>query len=119
MLVRGNLYPIARTAKASKQEKKEVVFINSYYGKVDSDGLYSETSTVSCWVPAAVADILRTGMKLDGLLDIMGEIIMLREFMVNGKTYIVSDKGQAELKPEEPLPFSEPETGKKGSINRV
>lgn len=119
MLVRGNLYPIARTPKASKQDKKEVVFINSYYGKIDSAGLYNETKTVSCWVPTAVADVLRAGMKLDGLMDIMGEIIMLREFVVNNKTYVVNDKGQAELKSEEPLPFGDSEPSKKGSINRV
>ena len=119
MLVRGNLYPIARNAKASKQGKKEVVFINSYYGKVDGDGLYNEPSVVSCWAPESVANILKTGMKIDGLMDIMGEIIMLREFELNGKTYVVSDKGQAELKPEEPLPFGEPEGSKKGGINRV
>lgn len=113
MLVRANIFPVARSPKATKKGSKEVTFINSYYGKKDDDGLFSETKTVSCWMPQSAADVLKANMKVDALLDIMGEIIMLREFTVAGKLYTVNDNGQADLS-------GEPEDEKpKGHIGRV
>ena len=100
MLVRGNLYPIARGQK-SKSGKMPVTFINSYYGARDKDGLFVETTAVDCWASAEVAMNFKFGEKVDGLLDINGEITMLKEFSVGGKTYSVSDKGLAELSEDE------------------
>ncbi len=100
MLVRTNLYPVARGQK-SKSDKMPVTFISSYYGARDKDGLFMETTAVDCWVDVKVATVFKFGEKIDGLLDVNGEIMLLKEFVVDGKTYAVSDKGLAKLSEDE------------------
>ena len=109
MLVVGKLWPIAR-GRESKSGKMPVTFIVSHFGARDKDGLFLETTAVDCWVPSETATTFKFGVNVDGLLDINGDMVMLKEFSVGGKTYTVSDKGLAEL--------SENEYGK-GEIKKV
>lgn len=115
MLSRTNLYPIARSA-ASKTGKTQVVFIASYYETKDADGLFTEPSTINCWMPAEIGSVLKSGTPVDGLININGDFIGLREFNLNGKTYKVTKTDDSNV-PTVELPFEEPATT--GSIKKA
>lgn len=103
MLVRTNLYPVARGA-AGKSGKQPVTFIASYYGKKDSDGLHTETQAVDCWIPQNVASVLKANSVIDGLLNINGDFLSLKSFVLDGKTYTIGNNKEAEATDEE-APF--------------
>lgn len=101
MVVRTNLYPVARGAASKKSGKRPVTFIASYYGIKDKDGFFVETTAVDCWLPGPAADILKSGMVVEALVDINGEMTIVKDFSVNGTRFLVSGK-EAEA---EDLPF--------------
>lgn len=115
MLLRSNLYPVARSA-ASKTGKTQVLFVVSYYGSKDHDGLFTEPASINCWIPAEVGAVLKAGTPVDGLVNVNGDFIGLREFDLNGKTYKVTKTDDSNVSTVE-LPFEEPATT--GSIKKA
>lgn len=103
MIVYTNLYPICR-GKATKSGKVPTTFVSSYYGEKDNDGLFNETSTVTTWLPAEVATKLKAGSSIQGVIDVNGEYIILKEVSVDQKRYKLGKDAEKEQSQAD-LPF--------------
>ena len=85
-------------------------------GSKDHDGLFTEPASINCWMPAEVGAVLKAGTPVDGLVNVNGDFIGLREFDLNGKTYKVTKTDDSNVSTVE-LPFEEPATT--GSIKKA
>lgn len=104
MIVLTNLYPICR-GKATKSGKVPVTCVSSFYGEKDRDGLFNETSTVSTWLPADVAGKFKSGTFFQGVVDVNGEYVILKEVTIDGVRYKLGKEVEKEAQSQADLPF--------------